>query len=274
LAPAPGSLTGRRAIATIAQEMHETSNIRTRVRDRLRALLGGLGLQLRRLPRPLAGRRDALLELRLEHVIAHHLLRRRPEEFFFVQVGAFDGIENDPIHELIVRFKWRGILLEPQADAFQALAANYRDQEQLVLVNAAIDHQPGQRTLYTIRRGEPGLPDWAAQTASFRRQTLLTHRDVIPNIEELVEAESVRCVTFAELPIPGPGAIDLLHIDAEGSDFEVIRAFHESGRTAHIIAFEHKHLARREHAECVAYLIERGYAVGLDGGDSIACLRA
>jgi FkbM family methyltransferase len=226
------------------------------------------------MPSVLAGNPAAELRLKLDHVVAHHLALHRPEDFFFVQVGAFDGLTNDPLHSLIVRFKWRGILLEPQPAAFAALAANYRDQPQLILRNAAIAEKSGPRTLYKLRGDVPGLPDWAPQLASFRRETLAGHGDVIPGIEDLIETEVVECLSFDDLPLPETAVIDLLQVDAEGSDFKVIQWFLAGGRKSHIIAFEHKHLSRCEYADCVALLIARGYAVGLDGSETIAYSRA
>jgi FkbM family methyltransferase len=244
--------------------------------DLLKASLARFSLQLRRLPAPLLRQREAELRLTLEHVLAHHLVQQvvqqAPEDFFFVQVGAFDGLANDPIHDFVVRFKWRGILLEPQKEAFAALSATYGDQPQLTLLNAAVAAESGLRPLYKIRGGRPDLPSWAPQVASFRRDTVVKHGDVIPDIESLVETELVSCVRFDELPLPPSKTIDLLQIDAEGGDFEIIQLFQAAGLKAHIIAFEHKHLSHREHADCVSSLVERGYAVGLDGGDSIAYL--
>jgi len=231
-------------------------------------------LQVRRLPAPLIRHRDAELRPRLANVIAHHLVTRQPEDFFFVQVGAFDGLANDPLHDFITRFHWRGILLEPQAEAFAALAATYRDEPQLILHQAAVAAIEGSRPLYKVRAA-PGLPPWAPQIASFHRETVLAHRDVIPDIEDLIATEEVACLTFDNLLAPFPGrTIDLLQIDAEGADFEIIKLFHQGGRRAHILHFEHKHLSPRDLAQCAAFLIERGYSVGLDGGDSTALLEA
>jgi len=237
----------------------------------LREILARYNLQIRRLPAPLIRNRAAELHPQLAHVIAHHLIATRQDDFFFVQVGAFDGLTNDPLHDLIRRFGWRGILLEPQAEAFAALAANYRDQPQLILRNAAVAAADGSRPLYKIRGGVPGLPPWAPQLASFRRETLLAHRDVIPGIDDLIETEEVECVSFDTLLAPFAGrAVDLLQIDAEGNDFEIIKMFHQGGRRASIVGYEHKHLSRREIADCAAFLVERGYSVGLDGENSIA----
>jgi FkbM family methyltransferase len=241
----------------------------------LKTVLARYNLQVRRLPAPLIEHREAELRPKLAYIIAHHLLHHQPADFFFIQVGAFDGLTNDPLHDLIVRFRWRGILLEPQREAFQALAANYRDQPQLILRNAAIAAACGTGRLYKIRGDAPSLPAWAPQTATFRRDVLLAHRDVIAEIDDLIESEEVECLTFDSLLAPFPGrGIDLLQIDAEGNDFEIIKMFHQNGRKAQIIHFEHKHLSRRELADCSAFLVARGYSVGLDGGDSIAYLNS
>ncbi|HEX4494677.1 MAG TPA: FkbM family methyltransferase [Thermoanaerobaculia bacterium] len=243
--------------------------------DLAQTFLARYNLQVRRLPAPLIRQRDAELRPSLAHAIAHHLMSHQPADFFFVQVGAYDGVTNDPLHSFVTRFHWRGILLEPQAEAFAALTATYRDEPQLILRRAAVADADGHRPLYTIRRGAPGLPTWAPQLASFRRETLLAHRDVIPGIGALIATEEVACVTFDTLLAPFPGlTIDLLQIDAEGADFEIIKLFHQGGRRARIVHFEHKHLSPREHADCAAFLIERGYSVGLANGDSIALLDA
>ena len=227
------------------------------------SFLAQYNVQVRRLPAPLIRHRDAELRPRLAHVIAHHLVAHQPADFFFVQVGAFDGLTNDPLHGFITRFHWHGILLEPQAEAFATLAATYHDEPQLTLRQAAVADADGRRPLYKIRRDAPGLPAWAPQLASFRLETLLTHRDVIPGIDDLIQTEEVECLTFDTLLAPFPGrTIDLLQIDAEGADFEIIKMFLQGGRRAHIIHFEHKHLSRREQADCAAFLVERGYSVG------------
>jgi len=239
----------------------------------LKRSLARRNLQIRRLPAPLIHNPGAELRPKLAHVIAHHLVHHQPEDFFFLQVGAYDGLTNDPLHDLVVRFGWRGILLEPQKEAFAALTANYRGQEQLLLRNAAVAATSGPRPLYKIDGNAPDLPSWATQLASFRRETILTHRDVIPRIDEFLITEEVECVTFDDLLAPFPGrTVDLLQIDAEGNDFEIIKLFHQGGRRAHIVHFEHKHLSPRELADCAALLVECGYAVGLDGGDSTAYL--
>jgi FkbM family methyltransferase len=237
----------------------------------LRRFLARSGLQVRRLPRALLENPGAELRWTLDHVVAHHLARALSGDFFVVQVGAFDGRHNDPLHDLVVRHGWRGVLVEPQRDAFRDLVETYSGQPQLELRNVAIAERAGSRELYKIAPRRPGLPYWATQLASFQRETLISHRDVIPDIEELIETELVPCATFEEiLATSAPERIDLLQIDAEGFDDHLVRLFHATGRTAEILCFEHKHLGHERHDACCADLVARGYRLVLSGPDTIA----
>lgn len=239
----------------------------------LRSALAAAGLQIRRWPAPLTFHREAELRIGLEHVIAHSLWRRPREDFFFIQVGAFDGMTNDPLREMVLEHGWTGILVEPQREAFRQLERNYRNQPGIVLRNVAVADVSGPRPLYTLRPGD-ALPSWARQLASFRREVILQHRDVIPDIADRIETETVECLTFEDLLAPmRPSRIDLLQVDAEGYDFEILKLFHGAGLRAQIIGFEHTHLSRPERDACVEHLISLGYRVALDGPDAVACLR-
>ena len=43
------------------------------------------------------------------------------DNFFFIEIGAHDGIYVDPIHRFIVKHKWKGILVEPIPYLFELL---------------------------------------------------------------------------------------------------------------------------------------------------------
>ena len=114
-------------------------------------------------------RGEAALEV-LPLIVSHYLeARSDPRPFFFIQIGAFDGISGDPIHHLVRKYGWEGILVEPRAEACAALERNYEGCEGLRFVRAAIGAESGARTLYSIRDPEDaGLPAWAPGVASFR----------------------------------------------------------------------------------------------------------
>src|SRR5262245_37464793 len=52
------------------------------------------------------------------------LANRRGRDVFFLQVGANDGLMDDPIHFLVRKYGWCGVLLEPDPQLFKRLKEN------------------------------------------------------------------------------------------------------------------------------------------------------
>ena len=208
----------------------------------------------------------------LDYILDRYLVENRPDDFFFIQVGAYDGVTGDPICGYIRRYGWRGILLEPQRDVFLLLQKNYRDQPQLRLLNAALAAQEGVQDFYRVKDGE-GLPAWSGQVASFKRENVLKHKDAIPNIDNLVEVERAQCLTFNSLlDEAGESKVDLLQVDAEGLDYEIIKTIDFARFKPRFIHYEHKHLTDRERDECIFYLVTNGYWISVGVEDTTAVL--
>ena len=91
----------------------------------------------------------------LPFVVAHELLRN--PRLTFLQIGAFDGVGDDDLRELIMAHKLRGVLVEPQPSAFARLAANV-SQPAASDAAAGGDCRAGRhaRTLLPPRRGVDG----------------------------------------------------------------------------------------------------------------------
>jgi FkbM family methyltransferase len=239
------------------------------------------GYKIVRTPKVLIRNPGAELEIDLDHIISHRLSQVSPSEFFFIQIGAFDGVTNDPVYEFVMRYGLRGILIEPQREAFRALEENYRRQSQLVLLNVAISDRDGTRDLYRIRSDVEGLPTWSRQVASFSLDTILRHgQDIathgirgIPNIQDLVETEHVECMTFDTLLRDfGVERIDLLQIDTEGYDAEIVKMIDLGQIDPHIICYEHMHLAAKQQEGCIQKLVDHGYRIAIGFQNTIACL--
>jgi hypothetical protein len=73
------------------------------------------------------------------------------DRFFFVQIGAYDGREHDPIQAFVRRCRWRGILVEPQPEAFERLRRNYAGSPGLIFENVAIADHEGSLPLFMIK---------------------------------------------------------------------------------------------------------------------------
>ena len=177
-------------------------------------------------------------------------MQRRPE-FTFVQIGANDGITDDPIRDYILRYRWRGLLVEPQPAVFERLAKNYAGQPQLRFANVAVAKTAGKLPLYTA--GESGDRHFLASfDPAVVRKHLAAHESVARiEIDAVPLAELLRQYEIDRL--------DLLQIDAEGYDAEVIRMIDFATLRPTIIQFEHVHLPPAEYAACVALLVGQGY---------------
>src|SRR5262245_33081960 len=109
-----------------------------------------LGIQRCYTPPLLTRRPELTVRSWLPFVVAHQLLQS--PDFAFLQIGAFDGVGDDDLRELIVRHHLRGVLMEPQPAAFAQLERTYRKEHQVTLLQAAIAEREGTRELY-CRRG-------------------------------------------------------------------------------------------------------------------------
>ena len=108
----------------------------------------------------------------------------RVPDFWFVQVGAYNGITSDPFCKFIIDGLWKGILVEPQQRYWQILQEIYQDRPDVICLNAAVGTADGSRDFYRVVAEDAAagaLPYWASQLASFRRDVILEHRDRIPH---------------------------------------------------------------------------------------------
>ena len=213
-----------------------------------------------RKPRVLTQRPGLEITSPLEFIATH--LGKPPEQFFFVQIGAFDGRHDEPMQSLIRKYRWRGILVEPQETAFQRLCQNYADQGQLTFRNVAIGTRDGMAEMYALKEGD-------SQIASFEYEHLIHH---VRGHREIVN-RTVPCLTLKTLLREEQrDHIDLLQIDAEGFDAEIIRSIDFESLRPPIIRYEHSNLLERDQCQCIELLADQGYRVLLEDADTIAYL--
>ena len=181
-------------------------------------------------------------------------IAKRAEDFLVVQIGACDGIMDDPIHDWIQKYAWSGILVEPQHDEFQRLAATYADNTKLHLENVAIASTSGLRTLYKISP-DAIKEDWQRGTASLLPK---------PGLLELglVATETIQCITLNDLMYKyAVKHVDMLQIDVEGYDFEIIKLIDFNLIKPSAICYEHRNLGFADRKACEHRLITAGYTL-------------
>jgi FkbM family methyltransferase len=234
----------------------------------MRTALGRRGMQLRRQCGPLAVEPELELQPTLELLAAQVMIDHGPE-LFVLQIGAYDGISNDPVHDLIVRHGWRGVLLEPQLRYFERLQETYRGREGISLVNAAIAPQPGRRTLYWAEEDPRDETPDIGQFASFDPEHVARQAERFPGLRERMRSTEIECVTF-EMLLEGVERVDVLQIDTEGFDAEVVEMFDLARWRPRIVQFEHLHLDRAVHDATVERLCANGYKAWRGRLDTLA----
>lgn len=171
----------------------------------------------------------------LSEVIEPH----RRAGFTFVNIGANDGVNSDPIWPFATGEGWRGVCVEPMPVVCEVLRKNYGPYPDVEVVHAAI--ADGQRTFWYVD-GADFVTNQIGSLERDRVESSLTWLPIWPDIEPhvptgreppvpidpdrrtgtLVSAD-VPCLTFAELADRcGLDRVDLVNIDAEGADFEVL----------------------------------------------------
>ncbi|MGR9106459.1 MAG: FkbM family methyltransferase [Gammaproteobacteria bacterium] len=193
------------------------------------------------------------------------------DDFFFIQVGANDGIVHDPLYRHVLQNRWNGILIEPVRYYFELLKRNYSAGNHLIFENVAISERDGYRELFRIREGLDFLPQWTKGLGSFNRDVLMKHRWAIPDIQQYIVRETVQCLSLASLLARyAVERIDLIMIDTEGYDFEIIKQIDSTAVWPRVMIYEHKHLARDERLQCERLLSDRNYRLHKHFGNTLA----
>ena len=237
----------------------------------------------RRLPRPAGIERWVRARLPRhirQELAADRLLRAFAAAYpraVFVEIGANDGDQLDHLRSLILKRRWRGVMVEPVPYVFTRLQQNYAAAEGVACENAAIADSDGSRPFYHLGQvaesAHHDLPDWYDAIGSFSRQHVLAHRVAIADIEARVVETTVPCMTFESLCIKhGLQSIDLLVIDTEGYDFEILRHIDFSRYRPVLVGYEHRHLDRTTRSACLDLMGSFGYKI-LEEGHDTWCLR-
>jgi hypothetical protein len=209
--------------------------------------------------------REALLRLDFDMVLSHY--RVKNHEGRCRQVGAFDGVSGDCLYPMVERYGLTGVLVEPQRYAFAGLTSYLRFSG-FQFVNAAIAAQDSTMTLYRIKPEAQG-PSCLHQIASVDRNVLMRHASMIPNLESMVETETVRTVTFATL---------FKETRIERFDFCKLMPKGLTGKFFgySILPLESrpsfassKHLSVADHENCVGMLVSQGYKIVVCGSDTL-----
>lgn len=170
----------------------------------------------------------------------------------FIQIGANDGMHNDPLYHYLITSPWKGLVLEPNPQMMAKLQMNHKDtMSELSFVNAAIGEGVAP-ILY--------LTGFNAGFASFSKEHVLKHIGV--EHEDKVTSVDIGLTTFSELLTHYPefSKCDLLLIDAEGWDAKIILSIDFNVFHADLIIFEKIHITEEELGKLDSLFVKHGYA--------------
>jgi FkbM family methyltransferase len=189
----------------------------------------------------------------------------------FVQIGSYDGVLADPLSPVVRACGWSGVLVEPMLAAFERLVANYDGVPNVTFENAAIGAADGLATLYSVPP-RPGDPMWIEMIPSLDRATILSHKGLIPSVEERIVETPVTCMTLATLVSRHElQTIDILNIDTEGYDYEILKQIDFSAAWAPtFIIYERLHFNRATTRAARQLLHRAGYRIANIGADAFA----
>ncbi len=135
------------------------------------------------------------------------------KNFVFVQIGANDGVSQDPINAY--NKNWKGYFIEPLEDPFERLKENYKDQNNKQYFKLAIGEKNGEIDIFLPKESS----DFATKLASIGENSgLLKDMETIS-----VKVEVQTLDTF--LDKNNIKNIDLLMIDVEGHELDILEAY-------------------------------------------------
>ncbi|MBK7380874.1 MAG: FkbM family methyltransferase [Ignavibacteriales bacterium] len=204
------------------------------------------------------------------------------DNLFFIQVGANDGMINDPFFKFIRRDNWKGLLIEPQSIIFERLRDNYSKFKEVTLENVAISNREEIKKIFRISFSNSRR---ASGVSSFIKDELIRVLDAgyaeliakeeninLPiNEEEWITTENVKCTSFNALIAKHKiTKVDLLAIDTEGYDYEIIKTIPFNTIKPLVIIYEHTHFNEFVKTECSNFLSNLGYTLKVTTSDTIA----
>lgn len=229
-------------------------------------LLAGVDLRIERINKSLDRHQEKLGQL-----ILADQFKRAGENFFFIQIGACDGVSFDALYDFVLAKRLRGIAIEPLPDLFQELKQNYAGCPSVLPLNVGIHRTAKEMTMYRILSSTNGLPDYVKGMASMDPD----HHKLYGIPTEHVRTEVVRCISWdtllAEQQIR---RIDLLQLDTEGYDYEILDMLNFERLRPAVIKFEHdlrlRPKDRSRFVEAIGRLLENDYHILTMPLDAIA----
>jgi FkbM family methyltransferase len=196
----------------------------------------------------------------------------------FLQIGAHDGVMNDPIYQFNMDNKRvvSGFVLEPLPDIYEKLVENYQSCPSIKPFNLAIHATEPEMVLHRVKPERASeIPEFARGLASFD-ETHWKKTALVPNADYL-EQVKVKCVSFEDfIKSNAIAKLDLLLLDTEGYDYQILMSIDFAHIKPRMIRFEHglrnQVMSPENFTAVCSYLNSFGYQIIAESYDATAYL--
>ena len=186
---------------------------------------------------------------------------RKKKNVFLVNIGANDGLTNDPLREFVITKKWRGLMVEPIPYVFERLKKVYKNRKGILLENAAISNVNGKTDFWYIEKTKE-LRSGEDQIGSFDKKVVLKSIGECNFSKKHLIKGGIKCLTLEKLLTKYKiKKIDVFSIDTEGFDYEIIKQINFKKFKPQLIIFEHCHLNLKDKEACFKLLNKNGYKI-------------
>jgi FkbM family methyltransferase len=236
------------------------------VKSNIRRAFGSLGYNISRSYRHFTLDPDFHLKVSLDLLINARLAHT--STFTYLQIGANDGVRDDPLAHWRSDDRFRGILVEPQPEPCEYLRCRVAN-DRTTIIQAAVAAETGTRTLWRMNPSHAGMG--ATVYASFDHRYLKSvarKRGLAPSCIEGIEVPTIDCDTIREHL--KRQVLDLLLVDTEGFDFEILKLYNLQLNRPVIVCYENVHLTTSGRNAAVDLLKEYGYKCAIHGNDVLA----
>lgn len=175
-----------------------------------------------------------------------------------LQIGVYDGIQNDPLFGSLINAAAAITLVEPQPSAAAALRNRFEGDSRIRIIEAAVTDRPGEVMLYSENESSPSasiIPTHHRRFGQKNHSKTILVRGITP--------EALIAETGGKTP-------DLLQIDTEGMDWIIVKFLLAAGCQPAVINFENLHLGRAARLESRTELTKYGYRYLEYGWDTCA----
>lgn len=180
-----------------------------------------------------------------------------------LQIGANDGMRNDPIREFIVANpQWTGVLVEPVPSMMEQLQKNYaytNHDSRFRFENIAI--APNQEFIYLWKIKDNNInhfPDYAQGMISFNKNHFFE------NVHLEVKDEWLEKIVVPSKPLKSivqqmNNKVDLVIVDVEGMEETILLNFPFDICSPLCFIYESKHCKENEYKKIESFLEKHGY---------------